>query len=221
MRPRHHADRVHNTLLLALLNGEYPPGTPLSEISLAASFRVSRTPVREALAKLVNDGFAERVPGHGIFAARVTLQMLRDVLEVRRLLEGEAAGWAAQRATRQEVDRMRELAVFHYAVGDAGSYQNATERNRTFHSAVAAASHNDQVAGLIGQCLARMQRFMALGVNKDEFQRGAGAEHSAVVDAIEAHDPVGARLAMQAHLDGSGGLLLQWAVRGTAHNVNV
>lgn len=221
MRPRHHADRVHQTLLLALLNGEYPPGTPLSEISLAATFRVSRTPVREALAKLVNEGFAERVPGHGIFAARVTLQKLRDVLEVRRLLEAEAAGWAALRATRQEVDRIRELAVFHYAVGDAASYQHATERNRTFHAAVAAASHNDQVIGLIGQCLAQMERFMALGVNKDEFQRGAGAEHSAVVDAIEAGDAAAARSAMQAHLDGSGGLLLEWAVSGITRSLHV
>ncbi|MEK6631209.1 MAG: GntR family transcriptional regulator, partial [Acidobacteriota bacterium] len=158
MRPRHQAGRIHKRLMLALFKGEYPPGTPLSEVSIAATFRVSRTPVREALSQLVNEGFAERVSGHGVFAARVTIQTLRDVLEVRRLLEGEAAAWAASRASRLEVARMRELAVFQYAVGDAASYRHATDRNRTFHEAIAAASHNDQVVGLIGQGLAQMER---------------------------------------------------------------
>ena len=207
--------------MLALFKGEYPPGTPLSEVSIAATFRVSRTPVREALSQLVNEGFAERVSGHGVFAARVTIQTLRDVLEVRRLLEGEAAAWAASRASRLEVARMRELAVFQFAVGDAASYRHATDRNRTFHEAIAAASHNDQVVGLIGQGLAQMERSMALGVNQDQFQEGAGTEHLAVVDAIEARDPGGARSAMEAHLDRSGDLLMRWAVGGAMRSVNV
>lgn len=207
--------------MLALLEGEYPPGTPLSEGSIAASFRVSRTPVREALSQLVTEGFAERVSGHGVFAARVTVQTLRELLEVRRLLEGEAAAWAATRASRVEVDRMRGLAVFQYAIGDATSYRHATDRNRSFHEAVAAASHNDQVVGLIGQCLFRMERFMALGVDQDQFQGGAGSEHLAVVEAIDAHDPVTARSTMEAHLDRSGDLLMRWAVGGAIRSVSV
>lgn len=207
--------------MLALLKGEYPPGTPLSEGSIATAYKVSRTPVREALSQLVNQGFAERVSGHGVFAARVTVQLLRDVLEVRRLLEGQAAAWAANRASRLEVVRLRELAVFHYAVGDAASYRDATDRNKAFHEAVAAASHNDQVVGLIRHCLAQMERFMALGVGQDLFQEGAGAEHLAVVDAIDARDPAAARSAMEAHLDRSGDLLMHWAVGSDGRGVNL
>jgi len=221
MRPRHHGDRIYKRLLLALLTGKYPPGTPLSEGSLAATFKVSRTPVREALSQLVSEGFAERVSGRGVFAARVTIQTLRDVLEVRRLLEGEAAAWAANRARPIEVASLRDLAVFQYAVGDAASYRHATERNKAFHQAVAAASHNDQVVGLIGQCLAQMELFMALGVDHDQFQEGAGSEHLAVVDAIEARDPGAARSVMEAHLDRSGDLLMRWAVSGTMRSMNV
>lgn len=221
MRPRQHADRVHKKLMLALLEGEYPPGTPLSESSIAASFRVSRTPVREALSQLVTEGFAERVTGHGVFAAKVTVQALRDLLEVRRLLEGESAAWAATRASRIDVDRMRRLAVFQYEVGDTASYRHATGRNRSFHEAVAAASHNDQISGLIGQCLSRMKRYMALGVNQDQFQEGTGEEHLAVVEAIDRHDPGGARSAMQAHLDRSGDLLMRWAMGGAMRSVSV
>lgn len=221
MRPRQHADGVYKKLMLALLEGEYPPGTPLSEGSLAASFRVSRTPVREALSRLVTEGFAERVAGHGVFAAKVTVHALRNLLDVRRLLEGEAAAWAATRASSSEVDRMKTLAVFRYEVGDTASYRHATDRNRTFHEAVAAASHNEEISGLIGLCLSRMERYMALGVNQDQFQGGAGDEHLAVVEAIERHDPGAARSAMQAHLDRSGDLLMRWAVGGATRSVSV
>jgi len=221
MRPRQHADGVHKKLMLALLEGEYPPGTPLSEGSIAASFQVSRTPVREALSRLVTEGFAERVAGHGVFASRVTVQALRDLLEVRRLLEGEAAAWAATRASGSEVARMRKLAVFQYEVGDTASYRHATDRNRTFHEAVAAASHNDEISGLIGLCLSRMERYMALGVNQGQFQGGAGNQHLAVVEAIDGHDPDAARSAMQAHLDRSGDLLMRWAVGGAIRSVSV
>lgn len=221
MRPRHHGDRIHRRLMVALLKGQYPPGAPLSEVSLAASFKVSRTPVREALAQLVSEGFAERVSGRGVFAARVTVQTLRDVLEVRHLLEGEAAARAATRATRVEIDRMRTLAVFRYAVGDAASYRHATDQNRAFHEAVAAASHNGEVAALIGLCLTRMERFMALGVSHGQFQEGAGTEHLAVVDAIEARDPDAARSVMEAHLARSGDLLMDFAASGVMRSVHV
>ena len=72
---------------------------------------MSRTPIREGLARLWQEGYLDRVVGHGYFVARVTVQQIHDTFDVRRLLEGAAAARAAELATPDDVDRLRRLAA--------------------------------------------------------------------------------------------------------------
>src|SRR6478736_9015726 len=106
-----HVERAYRNLKAGIVEGRYRPGAALSEVSLATEHGMSRTPIREGLARLWQEGYLDRVVGHGYFVARVTVQQIHDTFDVRRLLEGAAAARAAELATDGEVERLRTLAL--------------------------------------------------------------------------------------------------------------
>src|SRR5215471_16078412 len=105
-----HVERAYRDLKSAIVEGRYRPGASLSEVGLASEHGMSRTPIREGLARLWQEGYLDRVVGHGYFVARVTVQQIHDTLDVRRLLEGAAAARAAELATPEDIENLRRLA---------------------------------------------------------------------------------------------------------------
>lgn len=196
-------ERAYHNIKTGIVRGRYPPGAPLSEVGLAREHGMSRTPVREGLARLWQERYLDRVVGHGYFVARVTVQSIHDTFDVRRLLEGAAAAQAADRATPEEIDSMRRLAVVPVRTGVGGEtdYREAEAANVRFHMAIAAAARNTLAQELIERCLAQVDRFMSLGVQFGPFQEGATAAHLEIVQAITRRDPAAARARMEDHLD--------------------
>ena len=79
-----HVERAYRDLKAGIVKGRYRPGSSLSEVSLASEHGMSRTPIREGLARLWQEGYLDRVVGHGYFVARVTVQQIHDTFDVRR-----------------------------------------------------------------------------------------------------------------------------------------
>lgn len=159
---------------------------------------MSRTPVREGLSRLWQDGYLDKVAGRGYSVARVTVQAIHDTFDVRRLLEGAAAASAAAVATDEEIRHLRALANMPTS---SDHYREAEAANVQFHLAIAAAARNRLAADLITRCLAQVDRFMSLGVSFGQFQQGATEAHLLIVDAIERRDAPAAKARMEEHLD--------------------
>jgi len=191
-------ERAYQNIKIGIVRGRYRPGAPLSEVGLAREHGMSRTPVREGLARLWQERYLDRVVGHGYFVARVTVQSIHDTFDVRRLLESAAASGAAERATPDEIDAIRRFAVIPSPGTD---YREAEAANVRFHMAIAAAARNTLAQELIERCLAQVDRFMSLGVQFGAFQEGATAAHLEIVEAIAKRDPAAARARMEEHLD--------------------
>jgi DNA-binding GntR family transcriptional regulator len=215
-------ERAYQSIKSAIVEGRYPPGAPLSEVMLAREFGMSRTPVREGLARLWQERYLDRVVGHGYFVGRVTVQSIHDTFEVRRLLEGAASARAAALATPEEIEELRNLAVLPRVVAGANQsrteapdeYRSAEAANLRFHLAIAAAARNSLAMDLIERCLAQVDRFMSLGVHFGPFQEVATDAHLAIVDAIARHDVDDARARMEEHLDNGAKLMKEALVRG-------
>ena len=219
-------ERAYQNIKTGIVRGRYPPGAPLSEVSLAREHGMSRTPVREGLARLWQERYLDRVVGHGYFVARVTVQSIHDTFDVRRLLEGAAAGRAAERATADEIETMRRLAVvplpaLAQTVDGANDYREAEAANARFHMAIAAAARNTLAQELIERCLAQVDRFMSLGVQFGPFQEGATAAHLEIVDAIGRRDPAAAQARMEEHLDFGSQRMKDMLLRGQFSAVGV
>lgn len=212
-------ERAYQEIKWRIVYGSYKPGAHLSEATLARVHRTSRTPIREALARLSEEQYVVWDRGRGFLIAPVTVSRIRDTFQVRRLLEGAAAAAAAELATRTEIRTMAALAEYHYTLGDAESYRAALAKNLEFHLAVAAASHNELLVELVRQCLMQTDRVLSLGADYKPFEEGSIEEHGAVVAAVEQRDAVRARDAMERHIDRTGRLLMGSVLRGSIRGI--
>jgi GntR family transcriptional repressor for pyruvate dehydrogenase complex len=209
------SDKVADMMLETILSRKLHVGDKLpSERELGEQFGVSRTVVREAVRALVAKGVIEVRSGSGLRVAAVDAAAVREsmslylrgraldfekVHEVRALLEVHIAGVAAERATDQDLERMR--AADERMRQQSKHVDAAALDDLEFHRAIARATQNDLYLLLldsIGSALIDIRR-ENLGSGSTPMTLG---QHGAVLDRITARDPAGARAAMAAHLQG-------------------
>src|SRR5262249_51045425 len=194
-------DRAYLDIRHRIVTGMCRPGAPLSESALARLVQASRTPIREALCRLLEEGYVERVPGRGFQVARITVKVVRGTFQVRRRLEAPAAAPAGEVGRPSAGRRLRQLALVPPDNGDPASLRRAALANERFHLAVAEASGNALLVDLVRNCLDQVTRFMAHGTLLRGASQRATEEHLDVVRAIEKRDAAAAREAMERHLD--------------------
>jgi DNA-binding GntR family transcriptional regulator len=180
--------------------GRYAPGALLQETALSAAGGISRTPVRDALARLEQDGLLERAP-RGYRVPLRTPEEIIDVYEARIVLESYAAATAALRHTALDLIGLRRVVADADATDDADAlWRLDTE----FHALVRAAAHNRTVGRLLSQLQAQMTVFTAHKEYSQRRSQGADAtrrEHGTIVEAIADHDTERARARMSEHLN--------------------
>ncbi len=188
---------AYSLILEAIDVGVYKPGDRLVESDLADRFGVSRTPIREALQRLETQSLLTR-DGRSLIVASLSHNQMSELYVVRAELEGLAARLAAQHATKEEVQVLREMVEEdRQLLNDPSALSRA---NRRFHKQIHLASHN---RFLVRQ-LDLVHRSMALMATTSLAAEGRGEvameEHNAIVEAIAAHDADGAQSALQNHI---------------------
>jgi DNA-binding GntR family transcriptional regulator len=194
--------RLYADLRAELVSLERLPGEPISEAELAKSYGFSRTPVREALRKLADEGLIEIFPQSGTFAARIPLAALPETIVIRKMLEETSARLAAERAQRSQIivllaqlERQREAS----RAGDRNAFHQADE---AFHGAIAEAAGYRGIWALVEQVKVHVDRLRRLTLPQEGRMARAIREHAAIAAAIESRDGARAAVAMGAHLDG-------------------
>lgn len=201
-------DRVYKKLKHQILTCGVAPERRLIESTLCAAFRVSRTPLREALNRLALEGLVVAAPVSGYAVAPLTIEDIRHLNEVRQAVESEAAALAAERATAEDLQAMQANASLTYKQGHRSTYLLSLERNRAFHLAVAHASHNPRLETLVTSVLDQVQRAIYFGLDAAIDAKLATAEHLQVIEAIKNHAPGRARELMAAQIkNGERGML--------------
>jgi DNA-binding GntR family transcriptional regulator len=165
-----------------IASGQLAPGDHLVETVLAKDHGVSRTPIREALRRLEQDGLVEQFE-RGL---RVRLQDLDEVLEVygvRILLEGAVASSAAER--HREADRLRLQAhLDRMAQIELGDVESMAEANRQFHQAVWTAGHNQTLIDMLTRLSVRVDRYSPSTYSSLERWESAAQQHQELAQAI-------------------------------------
>lgn len=201
-------DRVYRKLKQQILTCRLAPEHRLIESELCAALHVSRTPLREALNRLALEGLVVAAPLAGYIVAPLTIEDIRDLTEVRQIVESEAAALAAQRATEEEIRIMESSATLTYKQGDRRTYALSLERNRAFHLAVAHASRNPRLHSIVTSVLDQVQRAIYFGLDAAIDAKLATAEHFELVEAVKARSPRRARELMAAQIkNGERGML--------------
>jgi len=233
------ADRLAALLATQIERGRLAPGDRLpTEAQLCATHGVSRSVVREAVHRVKSRGLLVARQGSGVFVAAPaqhqplefdpqvleSVQAVVHVVEVRRVLEGEMAALAAERATRAQVAGLkRALAAIDSAVADGG---DGVAEDLAFHRAIGEATGNPQFSRLLGFLEQYLRESMRITrgneARRADFMEAVRNEHRRIVEAIAANDPPAARRAARTHLVHSaqrlerGGVIASRAVRPAA-----
>ena len=183
-------DETLQALKDMMLSGELAPGEKLNQRKLASRLGVTTTPLREAISKLERDGYVERIERYGVFVKKYTTDEIHDYFLLRELVEGCAARLCVERATSEDIDRLRQLDRAINTAAAAGKKDQRLDLEAEFHQSLVLASHSD--------CLQKqmeMQHFVQVvfvSVLRKLVPNPEGPErmtdHAVLIDAIEARD---------------------------------
>lgn len=178
------ADEVASLVREMILDGRLPPGERINEVKLAAKIGVSRTPLREALSRLVNEGALYDVPRRGFFVRPLTAEEVRAIYPIRSILDPAALRLAGI-PTRKKIAKLREL---NRRLAEAKDPTEAVRIDDQLHLELVADCPNPVLLELIQQFMWRTRRY-ELGLMKSRVDiKSAVARHERIFAALEAGD---------------------------------
>ena len=194
------AHRVEELLRKEIVRGERPSGSRLNEVEIAASYDVSRGPVREAMQRLARDGLVVIEPHRGAFVTSLGRDEVLDLFEVRAALEAEAAGLAALKMTDEGVvllRRMQEQSVSAVHAQDDHSFPEGFD----LHDLIAQLASNRRLTTLMNQVSGELRLIRSRSGQSAKRAQQALLEHDELIECLARRDVEGARRTMRAHLD--------------------
>lgn len=194
------ADEAYQQILLRIIRGELPAGSELKSTRLAKELGVSRTPVVQALGRLVADGIVTQERNLRAVVSPGAENWLVDVHDLRILLEPPAAARAAERIDKIALNELRDLANAAAPGDDPQWLDAAREFDYALHLAVADWSGNRALRQMIHRCWSYKQLSYSAGTDTPEMLTSHYRDHLAILDAMEQRQPEVAQAAMLFHL---------------------
>lgn len=196
------AEAAYAAIRQGILSGDLERGQRLREEELAARAGVSRTPVREALRRLDSEGLVEFTPNRGARVTAWSERELDDLYDIRALLEGQGARLAATRVSPEQLEELDDVAarMSRLARKGAPAADDLTALNSVFHRAVARASGNSQLDGLVRSIIDVPLVYRTFQRYSPERLLASSFHHVELVHALRAHDAGWAEAVMRGHI---------------------
>lgn len=208
------ASFVQDELRRAILAMELTPRTPLIEKELTARFGISRTPVREALIRLKEEGLVEIFPQSGTFVARIPAAAIPEAVFIRQALEGASVALAAQRAMPADIARLDATIAALHEAHDAGDQEAFHLADEAFHETIAGIAGYPGVWRIAHAAKSQIDRCRRMTLPVPGRMAMVIREHLTILDAVRKKDGKAAEAAMRQHL----GMLLPDLVTMQAQN---
>lgn len=175
----------------------------LDERQLSAELGVSRTPIREAITLLEQEGFVRSVPRRGIFVVRKSKAELIDMIMVWAALEGMAARLACTHASDRDLAQLKR--VYGRGEDSEDDVSEYSEKNLAFHQAIMRLSGNSQIMEISGNLLLHMRAIRAVSIRQEGRLEISRCDHRAILAALEARDAATAEARVREHALGLAG----------------
>ena len=192
--------KVFHSIREDILNGKYQANEELKEKNIGEELGVSRTPVREALRQLELEGLVHIIPNKGAFVENVTLKDIKDIYEIRTLLEGLCARWAAENITKEQLEELEEtvfLSDFHYS---KENWDQILVLDNRFHEIVYEACGSKELTRVLRDYHHYLQRIRRITLEQKERARASTDEHRAIAEALKARDAATAEECVKLHI---------------------
>ena len=182
---------------------EYRPGTYLNEAQITRQLNIGRTPVHQALDRLMLEGLVQVIPRKGVVVQSISLNEVLSILEVRLVNELYCVELAVERATMLEVARLQEIVRNASALTRSRDREKLMEGDRQFHRQITDSARNPVLADLLKMLHERSLRFWFIAFGDDLQLHRIDDEHRAIAAALARRDKGDAVAAMRAHIESS------------------
>jgi DNA-binding GntR family transcriptional regulator len=206
-------NKIYRELRRTIIMGHRKAGERLDIDQLCRQYDTSITPVRDALQMLSQEGLITIRPRSGYFVTRISLKELRDMLEMREILELAVFERAAARITPDQLAALRHVHA-GYTGDDDESYDRYTDENRRFHYLLAQASGNHELAETLGHLHDRLARYMVMRHAGQTQEDG----HQKILDALQDKDLSAARALLLSEIRSSREAILERVYQEEAAN---
>lgn len=190
---------VYENIAAAIFEERLPPGTKLTEDTLAGIFGVSRTLIRNALVRLGHDKIVDLRPNRGAVVASPTAEEARHVFEARQVVEQAIVASAAKRISRQQIVRLQQLTDDERAAHDRGDRRNLVRHSGAFHLELAEIAGNGVLLDFLKDLVSRTSLIIA--IKEARLNPACAAdEHREIIEALAAANAGRAISLMTRHL---------------------
>ena len=203
-------DEVYAAIRESILDGRYPPGSRLVESRLATEYGVSRTRIRDSLARLEVELLVAPFAGRGLVVRSLSTQDVEEVYAMRLLLEGEAARRAAFSITHDELRKLeltnaRMIEIEREGIGAVGESRRelvaaVAELNNEFHELIHTASRNSRLREIVRTVVDVPLVFRSFFWYSDAEMAESAEDHGRIMEALRAGDPERAEATIRAHI---------------------
>ena len=201
IEPRSLRDRAYDEIKRRIITLEFRPGAYLNEAQISEELEIGRTPVHQALDRLMIEGMVEVIPRKGVLVRNVSLEEVRNLIEVRLINEPHAAALAAEKATKEELDHLQRLLDMSDDARAARNIETLMNLDRAFHQGIARTAGNEVLTDVITTLQDRLARFWFISLSADDQLDRVDDEHNRVMEGLRSRDPSVARAAMHHHID--------------------
>jgi DNA-binding GntR family transcriptional regulator len=177
------------------------PGEFVNELQLAERLNIGRTPIHQALNRLMNEGLVDVISRKGVIVRSVSLNEVLNVIEVRLINECYCARLAAERADDEDIAKLSVVLEQSAHSISTANIESVMLLDREFHGTIARAARNDAVAELVKTLHERSLRLWLLTPNAIAISKDVQRQHEAILQAIRRHDAKKADAAMRRHIE--------------------
>ena len=193
-------EAICESLRNAIKNGKLKPGERLMEVQLAEELGISRTPVREAIRKLEQEGYVIMLPRRGTYVSSVSVHDVQEIFEIRTALEKLSTGLAARRIENDELEQLQKLLTKIEGYIEKRDIDNIVKTDIEFHDLLYHVSRNERLSGIISNLKEQLARFRTLSMSYPGRLEETLEEHREMVEAIASGDVEAAREAAERHM---------------------
>jgi GntR family transcriptional regulator, rspAB operon transcriptional repressor len=194
-------DTAHEAIKIRIMTCALKPGEYVNEVQLSEMLGIGRTPVHQALDRLMVEGMVEIIPRKGVVVRPFSLNELLEIIEVRLINECYCARLAAIHASDQDIAELDDVLQRAAHWLSARNVEKLMLADREFHQLVARVARNDVVADLVRSYNDRSLRSWFLSLHQSEHYKSVHQQHQAILAAIRKRDPDRAEAAMRRHLE--------------------
>ena len=194
------SDKVYQYLRDGIAEGKYKTGDCLTELKIAEELGVSRTPVREALKQLELEDLVASQPNRGVVVKGFSSEDYRDVFTIRHMLEGQAAYWAAERITDEQLKELSEAVDLYEFYTQKGDVQRLVLLDTRFHEIIYEACGSRTLKHILLSLHHNIHHARESSLTTPHRPIHSLDEHRSIYEAIASHDAASAKQFMEAHI---------------------